>query len=216
MTSAGTPLRRSARPGWYGSGCPRRARAGPSVLASWTAPSASASHSRGLASDEDEAATCRLRRTLAPGILSLARLSMSLRISAERERVILLALAVACARGLWPVVPWFLAVKTPAAPKIMDSPRNMIGRELRPLNRTHLFTARTIKMLHAASVRQHEAGPTAQPDIRPVTGRRRLRPRLTRPAVRSVPGSARNASQPAGRGRQRRRSRAVQLTSPDE
>jgi len=40
MTSAGTPLRRSARPGWYGSGCPTRARAFPSVLASWTAPSA--------------------------------------------------------------------------------------------------------------------------------------------------------------------------------
>jgi len=40
MISAGTPLRRSARPGWYGSGCPSRTRAGPSVLASWTAPSA--------------------------------------------------------------------------------------------------------------------------------------------------------------------------------
>jgi len=40
MTSVGTPLRRSARPGWYGSGCPTRARAGPSVLASWTAPPA--------------------------------------------------------------------------------------------------------------------------------------------------------------------------------
>jgi hypothetical protein len=85
MTSAGTPLRRSARPGWYGSGSPMRVRAGPSVLASWTAPSASASHSRGLASDEDWAGTCRLKRTLAPGILSLARLSMAFRISAERE-----------------------------------------------------------------------------------------------------------------------------------
>jgi len=40
MISAGTPLRRSARPGWYGSGCPTRTSAGPSVLASWTAPSA--------------------------------------------------------------------------------------------------------------------------------------------------------------------------------
>jgi len=40
MTSVGTPLRRSARPGWYGSGCPIRTRVGPSVLASWTAPSA--------------------------------------------------------------------------------------------------------------------------------------------------------------------------------
>src|SRR5450759_2307629 len=97
MTSAGTPLRRSARPGWYGRGCPTRARAGPSVLASWTAPSASASHSRGLASDEDWAGTCRLKRTLAPGILSLARLSMSFRISAEREG--------GDPRGLWPVVP---------------------------------------------------------------------------------------------------------------
>lgn len=85
MTSAGTPLRRSALPGWYGSGCPTRARAFPSVLASWTAPSASASHSRGLAPDEDGAGTCRLKRTLAPGILSLTRLSMSFRISAERE-----------------------------------------------------------------------------------------------------------------------------------
>src|ERR1039457_1464609 len=84
MTSAGTPLRRSARPGWYGSGPPTRARAVPSVLASWTAPSASASHSRGLASGEDWAGTRRLTRTLAPGILSLARLSMSSRISAER------------------------------------------------------------------------------------------------------------------------------------
>jgi hypothetical protein len=94
MTSAGTPLRRSARPGWYGSGSPTRARTGPSVLASWTAPSASASHSRGLAPDEDWAGTCRLTRTLAPGILSLARLSMSFRISAEREGVI----PVACGR----------------------------------------------------------------------------------------------------------------------
>src|SRR5580700_252760 len=87
MTSAGTPLRRSAGPGWYGSGCPTRASAGPSVLASWTAPSASASHSRGLASDEDWAGARRLKRTLAPGSLSLARLSMSYRISAEREQV---------------------------------------------------------------------------------------------------------------------------------
>jgi hypothetical protein len=86
MISAGTPLRRSARPGWYGSGCPMRARAGPSVLASWTAPSARASHSRGLAPDEGSAGTGRLTRTLAPGSLSLARLSMSFRISAERER----------------------------------------------------------------------------------------------------------------------------------
>src|SRR6266567_65151 len=96
MTSAGTPLRRSARPGWYDSGCPTRVRAGPSVLASWTAPSASASHSRGLAPDEDWAGACRLTRTLAPGILSLARLSMSFRISAGREGVIL----AAC--GQWP------------------------------------------------------------------------------------------------------------------
>jgi len=51
MTSLGMPLRRSARPGWYGRGVPTRARAGPSVLASWTAPSASASHSRGRAPD---------------------------------------------------------------------------------------------------------------------------------------------------------------------
>lgn len=85
MTSAGTPLRRSARPGWYGSGCPTRVRAGPSVLASWTAPSASASHSRGLASDEDWAGARRLMRTLAPGILSLARMSMSFRLSAQQE-----------------------------------------------------------------------------------------------------------------------------------
>ena len=91
MISAGTPLRRSARPGWYGSGCPMRARAVPSVLASWTAPSASASHSRGLASDGGWAGTCRLKRTLAPGSLALARLSMSFRISAERQRVILMA-----------------------------------------------------------------------------------------------------------------------------
>jgi len=60
MTWAGTPLRRSARPGRYGSGSPTRARAGPSVLASWTAPSANASHSRGLASDDDWAAAYRL------------------------------------------------------------------------------------------------------------------------------------------------------------
>src|ERR1022692_3818954 len=101
MTSAGTPLRRSARPGWYGSGCPTRARAGPSVLASWTAPSASASHSRGLAPDDDRAGTCRLKRTLAPGISSLARLSMSSRISAEREG--------SDSRGLRPAVPdvWY-------------------------------------------------------------------------------------------------------------
>src|SRR5450755_2732412 len=96
MTSVGTPLRRSARPGWYGSGCPTRARAVPSVLAAWTAPSASASHSRGLASDEDPAGTCRPTRTLAPGILSLARLSMSFRISAERE---------GDSRGLWFLMP---------------------------------------------------------------------------------------------------------------
>jgi len=83
MTSAGAPLRRSARAGWYGSGCPTRARAGPSVLASWTAPCASASHSRGLTADAGWAGTGRLTRTLAPGILSLARLSMSLRISAS-------------------------------------------------------------------------------------------------------------------------------------
>jgi hypothetical protein len=38
-----------------------------------------------MATDEDWAGTCRLTRTLAPGILSLARLSMSFRISAERE-----------------------------------------------------------------------------------------------------------------------------------
>jgi hypothetical protein len=82
MTFPGTPLRRSARPGWYGSGCPTRARIGPSVFASWTAPSASASHSRGLASDEDQAGTRRLKRTLAPGSTSLARLSTSFRISA--------------------------------------------------------------------------------------------------------------------------------------
>jgi hypothetical protein len=93
MTSAGTPLRRSARPGRYGSGSPTRARAGPSVLASWTAPSASASHSRGSAPDEDWAVRCRLTRTLAPGILSLARLSMSFRISAEWERLIHAVLA---------------------------------------------------------------------------------------------------------------------------
>src|ERR1700722_1400580 len=85
MTSAGTPLRRSARPGWYGSGSPTRARTGPSVLASWTAPSASASHSRGLAPDEDWAGALRLTRTLAPGILSLARLYMSLSLSAGRD-----------------------------------------------------------------------------------------------------------------------------------
>jgi hypothetical protein len=91
MTSAGTPLRRSARPGWYGSGSPTRARTSPSVLASWTAPSASASHSRGLAPDEGWAGTCRLTRTLAPGILSLARLSTSFRISAGRERMVLVA-----------------------------------------------------------------------------------------------------------------------------
>ena len=83
MTSTGTPLRRSARPGWYGNGCPTRARAGPSVLASCTAPSASASHSRGLPSDEDWTGTCRLTRTLAPGILSLARVSMSFRLAAR-------------------------------------------------------------------------------------------------------------------------------------
>src|ERR1022692_1790094 len=83
MTSAGTPLRRSARPGWYGTGCPTRARAGPSVLTSWTAPSASASHSRGRAPDEDWAGTRLLTRTLAPGILSLARVSMTFRISAR-------------------------------------------------------------------------------------------------------------------------------------
>src|SRR5580700_5984882 len=104
MTSAGTPLRRSAGPGWYGSGCPTRASAGPSVLASWTAPSASASHSRGLASDEDWAGARRLKRTLAPGSLSLARLSMSFRISAKREGVILLASG-----------QWLLMLGTPGA-----------------------------------------------------------------------------------------------------
>src|SRR5579859_1645943 len=86
MTSAGTPLRGSARPGWYGSGRPTRARAVPSVLASWTAPSARASHSSGLAPDEGWVVRRRLTRTLAPGILSLARLTMSFRISAERQR----------------------------------------------------------------------------------------------------------------------------------
>src|ERR1039457_1065344 len=97
MTSAGTPLRRSARPGWYGSGSPTRAITCPSVLASWTAPSASARLSRGLAPDEDWAGTGRLTRALAPGMLSLARLSMLFRISAEREG--------GDSRGLWPVVP---------------------------------------------------------------------------------------------------------------
>jgi hypothetical protein len=97
MTSAGTPLRRSARPGWYGSGWPTRARADPSVLASWTVPSASASHSRGLASDDDWAGTCRLKRTRAPGILSLARLFTSFRISADRDG--------SRSRGPWSVVP---------------------------------------------------------------------------------------------------------------
>lgn len=82
MTSAGTPVVRSARPGWYGSGRPTRASMSPSVLASWTAPSASASHSRGLPPDEDGGAACRLTRTLAPGILSLTRISTSSRISA--------------------------------------------------------------------------------------------------------------------------------------
>src|SRR5580704_16553710 len=102
MTSAGTPLRRSTLPGWYGSGCPKRVRTGPSVLASWTAPSASASHSRGLALDEDWAGTCRLTRTLAPGILSLARLSMSFRISAERE--VIASVSEPCAAFLYPGV----------------------------------------------------------------------------------------------------------------
>jgi len=68
-------------------------------MASWTAPSASASHSRGLASDEDRTGTRRLTRTLAPGILSLARLSMSFRISAQRQGVIL----EAC--RLWFLIP---------------------------------------------------------------------------------------------------------------
>jgi hypothetical protein len=86
MTSVGTPLRRSVRPGWYGSGCPTRARAGPSVLASWTAPLARASHSRGRASDECCSGTRRFKRTRAPGILSLARLSIAFRISAGRKR----------------------------------------------------------------------------------------------------------------------------------
>ncbi len=99
MTSAGTPLRRSARPGWYGSGCPRRARARPSVLASCTAPSASASHSRGLACEENWAGSGRLTRTLAPGITSLARLSTSFRISAQSQIVTLMA------GGKWLMMP---------------------------------------------------------------------------------------------------------------
>jgi hypothetical protein len=72
-------------PGWYGTGCPARVRAGPSVLTSRTAPSATASHSRGLEPDEDWAGRCLLTRTLAPGILSLARLSMTFWISTERQ-----------------------------------------------------------------------------------------------------------------------------------
>ena len=68
--------------------------------ASWTAPSASASHSRGLALDEHWAGACRVKRTLAPGILSLARLSMSFRISAKREERILPALEAAGDRWL--------------------------------------------------------------------------------------------------------------------
>jgi hypothetical protein len=117
MTSAGTPLRRSARPGWYGSGCPTRARAGPSVLASWTAPPASASHSRGLASDEDRAGTCRLTRTLAPGILSLARLSMPFRISAERETVIL----VSCGQRSDSVITTIKSETAPVAVTVMPT-----------------------------------------------------------------------------------------------
>jgi excinuclease UvrABC ATPase subunit len=81
---SGTPLRRSARPGWYGSGGPTRARAGPSVLASWTAPPARASHSRGLPAAEEYAGPRRWARTRAPGILSLARLSMFSRITADQ------------------------------------------------------------------------------------------------------------------------------------
>ncbi len=44
------------------------------------APSASARNSRGLACEETPAAAVRMTRTLAPGILSLARLTMSYRI----------------------------------------------------------------------------------------------------------------------------------------